>query len=339
MGFFDKWRVRKDEEERKAQEWNKTLREMEAERKVKDMEDGSSHGKRNTSHAASTVTFTDDWLNRLKEQVDREQGILPSEEETHISSSQTEENVQKQEAVVEENQTEQKEYADFSRTASDDEFHTLFSASVGKIFANQQAFSKKVVGGKDWFIDFTQGIISFEENEFPVQLLGSQSEELNTWLWIWANESVLPDQVKEDALICKAYGEEHGLSQLTTASLPLTEHLNSHMITIVSAAVHPENVCYYRAPYEGGVAFVLVKDLPSDIFEPVDALTFANLCTQIITAYAVDHKKMVEGFLRDNGCQMEWKDNQRILADFGNYGNLLIEFDIYGRIKSMNTEA
>lgn len=338
MGFFDKWRLRKDEEERKAQEWNKTLREMEAERKVKEMGDAPSGGKSSSSHTASTVTFSDEWLNRLKEQVDREQGFVPSDEESKAPSAQTEENAPKQKEAGETQQAQQKEYSDSPRVSFDDDFHTLFSTSVGKIFANQQAFSKKIVGGKDWFIDFEKGIISFDESEFPVQLLGSQSEELNTWLWIWANESHLPDQVKEDALICRAYGEEHGLSQLTTASLPLTEHLNSHMITIVSAAVHPENVCYYRAPYEGGVAFVLVKDLPTEIFQPVDALTFANLCTQIITAYAVDHKKMVEGFLKDNGCQMEWKDNQRISADFGDYGNLLIEFDIYGRIKSMNTE-
>lgn len=336
MGFFDKWRVRKDEEERKAQEWNKTLREMEAERKVKEMDDKPGSVRTSSTHAASTVTFSDEWLNRLKEQVDREQGLVPSEEQQQSSPSKAED-TPNQEESGEETQTEQKEATDSPRALFDDDFHTLFSASVGKIFANQQAFSKKVVGGKDWFIDFEKGIISFDESEFPVQLLGSQSEELNTWLWIWANESPLPDQVKEDAQICRAYGEEHGLSQLTTASLPITEHLNSHMITIVSAAVHPENVCYYRAPYEGGVAFVLVKDLPADLFQPVDALTFANLCTQIITAYAVDHKKMVEGFLKDNGCQMEWKDNQRISADFGDYGNLLIEFDIYGRIKSMNT--
>jgi hypothetical protein len=48
-----------------------------------------------------------------------------------------------------------------------------------------------------------------------IQFVGSISTVTNTWLWSWENPSVLAN-VKERILEVKAFGEQHGLKQLTT---------------------------------------------------------------------------------------------------------------------------
>lgn len=337
MGFFDKWKARKEEEERKAEEWQKTLKEIEVERTAEDKGWTADSPELPGKRGAVTSVFGEDWLDRLKEQVEAEKsGELPSD--TARQDAEGPSLGKESRAAATEGETSIKDHV-LQKPALGSKFDTLFSAAVGRAFANQQAFAKKVAGDKEWFIDFEKGIIAFEDQEFPVQLLGSESDQTGTWLWSWANNSPLPEKVKTDALICKAYGEEHNIPELSVAQQTINEHLNGHTLTILSTSVIEENVCYYRAPYEGGAVFVLVKDLPEEIFRSVDCLTFANLCTQIISAYAVDHKKMVEGFLKSNGCEVDWKNDLRIAAEFPSEESLMIEFDIYGRIKSMNPEV
>ena len=56
----------------------------------------------------------------------------------------------------------------------------------------------------------------------PAQIIGSYNSEDHTWLWAWANPSIL-DKLKVDSLKVRKYGEEHQIEQLTTRKWVGTE--------------------------------------------------------------------------------------------------------------------
>lgn len=213
-------------------------------------------------------------------------------------------------------------------------FTQLFSACIGKTLANQIACSELVVKGQNWSVDFQKGIIAFGDSIFPVQFVGSESSVNNTWLWAWGNKSPLPDSVKVDAIKLKAMGEKYGFSQLTTVQLDIDEVITGHALSIVAAALHEENVCYYRGPHANGAIFVIIKDLPGDVFKQVGCDTFIELVMKIIQQYELDHKVFIESFLLHNNCSYVWEGNV-LAATFPEERKVYVKLDECGRIASI----
>ena len=55
----------------------------------------------------------------------------------------------------------------------------VFSACLGKAMENENACADIVVKGRNWNVDFNRQIISFGNDEFPVQFIGSESSSFN----------------------------------------------------------------------------------------------------------------------------------------------------------------
>lgn len=87
----------------------------------------------------------------------------------------------------------------------------------------------------------------------------SDGESSGNWLWAWANtESNIPAHLLVASLSLRAYGEQHGIPQLTSPQLPLGQ-INSHSLALLASGICKANA-YYRCPYEGGALFVLIMD-------------------------------------------------------------------------------
>lgn len=90
------------------------------------------------------------------------------------------------------------------------------------------------------------------------QVVGSVSTVSNTWLWSWANPSIL-ESVKKDMHLVRRFGEEHGLTALTEEKWPADE-LDGWAMTNVSARLlNAEGA--YRCPGENGALFVIFTAL------------------------------------------------------------------------------
>lgn len=63
----------------------------------------------------------------------------------------------------------------------------VFSACLGKMVIIQEACSDLIVKNRDWNVDFSKGTISFGKDEYPLQFLGSESTNSNSWMWGWNN--------------------------------------------------------------------------------------------------------------------------------------------------------
>ena len=206
-----------------------------------------------------------------------------------------------------------------------DKWNDMFSANLGKIMAIQTACAKYVVKNRDWNVDFDRGIISFGNDEYPLQFLGSEANSSNTWLWAWENISEFDDKIISLAREIKAKGEKLNLEALTTAEINISDELNGHTLSIVACGLADKNYCYYRGPHSGGAIFVAFDGVDERVFAPINAKDFANIVVNSIQQFPLNHKLFVESFLEWNKAKYEWKENT-LIANFKD-SKLEIDFE------------
>ena len=207
-----------------------------------------------------------------------------------------------------------------------DKWNDVFSANLGKIMAIQTACAKYVVKNRDWNVDFDRGIISFGNDEYPLQFLGSEANSSNTWLWAWENISEFDDKIISLAREIKAKGEKLNLEALTTAEINISDELNGHTLSIVACGLADKNYCYYRDPYSDGAIFVAFEGVDEKVFSSVSAKEFVDIIVRCIQQFSLNHKLFVESFLEWNKTKCEWNKNT-LIADFENSQKLEIDFE------------
>ena len=220
-------------------------------------------------------------------------------------------------------------------------WNEIFSANLGKIMAIQTACAKYVVKNRDWNVDFDRGIISFGNDEYPLQFLGSEANSSNTWLWAWKNINGFDENIISLAREIKAKGEKLNLEALTTAEIEITDELNGHILSIeieitdelnghilsiVACGLANKKYCYYRGPHSGGAIFVAFDGVDERVFAPINAEDFADIVVNSIQQFPLNHKLFIESFLSWNKTKCEWKKNT-LIADFENSQKLEIDFE------------
>ena len=190
----------------------------------------------------------------------------------------------------------------------------------------QIACAEYVVKNRDWNVDFDRGIISFGNDEYPLQFLGSEATSSNTWLWAWENINEFDDKIISLAREIKAKGEKLNLEALTTAEIDISDELNGHTLSIVACGLADKNYCYYYGPHSGGAILVAFDGVDEKVFTPVDAKDFADIVVRCIQQFPLNHKLFVESFLEWNKTKYKWKENT-FIADFENSEKLEIDFE------------
>ena len=205
-------------------------------------------------------------------------------------------------------------------------WNEIFSANLGKIMAIQIACAEHVVKNRDWNVDFDRGIISFGNDEYPLQFLGSEATSSNTWLWAWENINEFDDKIISLAREIKAKGEKLNLEALTTAEIDINDELNGHTLSIVACGLADKNYCYYYGPHSGGAILVAFDGVDEKVFTPVDAKDFADIVVRCIQQFSLNHKIFVESFLEWNKTKYKLQGDT-IIADFEKDGKLMIELE------------
>jgi hypothetical protein len=82
------------------------------------------------------------------------------------------------------------------------------------------------LGAADWAVDQDTGLITFTGKKMvataPAQIIATYNTQDGTWLWGWDHPSVA-DDMAEHARQVYEYGEQHGLTDLTTRKLECSE--------------------------------------------------------------------------------------------------------------------
>ena len=205
-------------------------------------------------------------------------------------------------------------------------WNEIFSANLGKIMAIQIACAEHVVKNRDWNVDFDRGIISFGNDEYPLQFLGSEATSSNTWLWAWENINEFDDKIISLAREIKAKGEKLNLEALTTAEIDINDELNGHTLSIVACGLADKNYCYYRGPHSGGAILVAIDGVDEKVFSSVSAKDFVDITIKCIQQFSLTHKIFVESFLEWNKTKYKLQGDT-IIADFEKDGKLMIELE------------
>lgn len=136
-------------------------------------------------------------------------------------------------------------------------FTDLFSACLGCGARVQEAGSKLIVKGRRRYVDFERGKISFgDDAPRAIWHIGSEANASRTWLWGYENINRLDERLLALARDVLDFGLRHGLEELSTPKLALSEEINGHALSAIACGLSQEPLCYYRCPHAGGVVFV-----------------------------------------------------------------------------------
>lgn len=222
---------------------------------------------------------------------------------------------------------------------STDAFQALFEQCVLIAYDHQIHLNPQVHG--QWWFDMESGTLAFTQEDgsqfiTPVQLLGTQSEHDGTFLWAWANEQLgAPPELLEAVTRIRAHGQQHGIAELIE---PLLDGFDGHTIGMVAVGLTGASA-YYRAPYQGGAAFLLM--MGEDVWEPPEypvvrvAQMLGHLLEQITLTNPM---RSLLGWAKALGLQESPIDHGvRLTADDGSWVDL--ELDTQGRIGRITAQA
>ncbi|OUT18380.1 DUF6882 domain-containing protein [Campylobacter concisus] len=207
----------------------------------------------------------------------------------------------------------------------------LFSACVGKATLLQKRAFKLLVEGSNWQVDFDSGKIYFDEREFDMQFIGSESFSSNTWLWGYENINGFDERLLELANKAREFGEKFGLSTFSTPRFELDENFNGHTISMVLCTAFDEQN-YYRIEYDGGAAYVAFR--ADAVFEePVLANELLSVVNECLSTYELDHKILIKGLLLSCGMKFSESPNEIV----ANKNELSLKFDELNRLINISS--
>ncbi|EFL12845.1 DUF6882 domain-containing protein [Streptomyces sp. C] len=108
-----------------------------------------------------------------------------------------------------------------------------------------------------WGLDQTTGVITWtfpdKTATAPAQILGSFSPGSGSWLWAWANKSILPG-MSRDARRFRAWAEAHGHDDLSQPEIDADERAAAALVALAVRVTGATG--YYKGP--GGGSSVII---------------------------------------------------------------------------------
>jgi hypothetical protein len=196
-----------------------------------------------------------------------------------------------------------------------------------------------LIGDHTYTLDIDAGKIRFNDAlEFSIQVLGTESENTLSWLWAWADEQTeeVPDNLRQASIQLKDWGAREGIREFTVPSFDLIR-ADGHVLAMIATEICNAS-CYYRDPYEGGAAFVLIFDKKIDAQPSFDLSRLSQRFLDLISRYEFNHRNALLSYLRIKGLSPA-EAGSLITATLETGESLSAEFDHAGRLQLFNGEA
>lgn len=208
----------------------------------------------------------------------------------------------------------------------------------GALSFEKQLALGDLIGDRNWQVEMSRGTIMFGNDlEFPIQILGTEAEDAQTWLWAWANyESDIPPALLKCSNAMQHLGTSEQIVELTTPEVSL-QKADGHTLSMIASGVCNASA-YYRGPYQGGAVFMLI-DAPSLALTVPPAPTgIPRMITsfmQFISAVPVNHKRAFAAYASARGLAVSTLDGG-LSAGVGN-SRLDASFDSLDRLTNMHS--
>jgi hypothetical protein len=212
-------------------------------------------------------------------------------------------------------------------------FEQLFAEHVATGMARQLALADHL-GERDWQLDLGTGQATFGTDlRYDIQLLGSESQSDESWLWAWANEaSNIPPALLRLCNWLRDLGHREDVPEFTQRGFSLSR-ADGHRLALVAASITGRP--YYRGPYDGGAVFFHLEGTPEELSAPVRPERALTVLQQVISAFPVDHRTASRAFLHQQGWRVD-ETADAITAQDRTGTTLHLEFDHLGRLSKLS---
>ncbi len=188
------------------------------------------------------------------------------------------------------------------------------------------------IHGKDsWFIDFDSGKITFDNKKtYAIQLLGSESYLVNTWLWGWENKV---GEISQDLLVAakelKNFGEKYKLEAFALGEIQLNG-IDGEYLSIISSGIFDAD-CYFKATYNDGAAFVLIQSEKLRKSNINSAEQIILIFTEFIKEWDINHRQAFASYIQKKKWKIVKSDKNKIISSNGDE-RIIASFDKIGRL-------
>jgi hypothetical protein len=199
--------------------------------------------------------------------------------------------------------------------------------------AEQQEHAQEVVGGRPFTADLTRGVVGFDPGlEVRAELIGTEADNPGSWMWSWANPSGFPDHVTGAARYARAYGEQRGVRELTTAEIPLDGTALGYRLTVVTCGL-AGGYAYYPATAAPGTTAYLLLDHPSLALPPVQLSRVLTLLTSVSASGQVaDWRHALLSYAGQRELQARSAERWVEIMHGAGQGSIRVDLDERGRV-------
>jgi hypothetical protein len=180
----------------------------------------------------------------------------------------------------------------------------------------------------------------------PIHLLGSVASEPRSAMWAWANEHVKDLPVATMVQRVRGFGESNGVSELTTAEIPVPEGdegsdaLAAMATTMAAVSCRIIGIPTAQIITGDGVRLVMLVDAAGFTPAVPSGLTFPRILTTAISApgWVHEHRRATQGYAQARNLPYGWEPNFSALNIGFPEGNVRIAFDQAGRVADIQAQ-
>lgn len=167
--------------------------------------------------------------------------------------------------------------------------------------------------------------------------IGSEASGSRTWPWGYENINRPDERLLALARDVRDFGLQHGLAELGTSKLALSEEINGHVLSAIACGLSQEPTIYYRCLHASGAVFVAFAAgecvAPDGTIKPgMDASELISLARDYTGAFQLNHAVFIKILLMRNGTKFS-EEAGKIVANFKN--DVLFSFDNLGRLSEV----
>ena len=196
--------------------------------------------------------------------------------------------------------------SNFSLVGENDDLQDLFSKYGALALEKQENLSKLVGDNEPELEEIEEGIVKFEDKEFPIQLLGFLDPDEYSWSWAWDNEEIgFPEELIREAKEVKEFGETNNVVQFKE-SMFAASFDEAHILAMTVSSLFGDDA-YCAVNYVSFVFFVTLKS--DEIPLSNDPDEFANIINDFHRRFEVNHLKALESYAVLKGYEFKDRDD------------------------------
>ncbi len=193
----------------------------------------------------------------------------------------------------------------------------------------------RLIGDHTYELDLDAGVVRFSGAfEFPLQVLGTQSDNTLTWLWAWAEEQTeIPADLVRSSIEMREWGRGNNVPECLAPSVDLNRADGNVLSTIASEVCRAS--CYYRDSYEGGALFLLLFSREIDRQPSFGADELTRAFASLISMHDFNHRNAFRSYLQLKNLPHS-EHASFIAGELESGEDVRANFDASGRVVTLN---